>query len=96
MIFKHFCFFVFFSEVETKCKTITSISNGWIRPTPIPNHCGGKVKFSCDRGYKLIGSSSVVCSKTSQWSAEIPRCEGKLRFSWIYTGNPIKVVHPKA
>lgn len=32
------------------------------------------VKFSCDSGYRLIGSSVLRCLSTGRWSAPLPRC----------------------
>ena len=33
--------------------------------------------FSCDRKYTLVGSSTITCQDTGEWSAPIPNCEGK-------------------
>ncbi|XP_062499001.1 fibrillin-2-like [Corticium candelabrum] len=39
------------------------------------NLCGQNVTFSCNAGYRLLGSNSRVCGEDSQWSATQPICE---------------------
>ncbi|KAM4629598.1 E-selectin isoform 2-T2 [Polymixia lowei] len=31
--------------------------------------------FSCAQGYRLLGSSTVTCMSTAEWSEKMPRCE---------------------
>lgn len=32
--------------------------------------------FSCERGFKLQGATSVQCTETGQWNTSIPICTG--------------------
>ncbi|MFT7808285.1 E-selectin-like [Arapaima gigas] len=36
---------------------------------------GSQCNFSCDRGFWTVGSDSVWCTATKEWSAPLPRCE---------------------
>ncbi|KAM3876154.1 P-selectin-like [Diretmus argenteus] len=36
---------------------------------------GNTCSFSCALGYQLVGSSTVTCTSTAEWSEKIPRCE---------------------
>ena len=36
---------------------------------------GGHVTFSCDDGFRLLGSTLIVCDN-GRWSAAIPKCKG--------------------
>ena len=43
---------------------------------------GSVVKFTCQSGFQLVGSSSLRCSK-GQWFGTFPRCVGKKLLSTI-------------
>lgn len=41
---------------------------------------GSTLRFSCDQGFRLIGQSSAICTRTAhgvyQWNAPVPLCQG--------------------
>ena len=37
---------------------------------------GSSVSFSCDVGYKIVGTSRLVCQNNGQWDNRVPRCIG--------------------
>ncbi|XP_023804740.1 sushi, von Willebrand factor type A, EGF and pentraxin domain-containing protein 1 isoform X3 [Oryzias latipes] len=53
------------------------------KPSPIPHgHYMGsefgynsKVKYECDRGYKLSGDPTLVCKSDGLWDKPVPRCD---------------------
>lgn len=32
------------------------------------------VRFECDDGYNLVGSESILCLSSGDWSSEVPEC----------------------
>ena len=53
-------------------------------PLPEPEHghvdgddvtFGGEFTFTCDRGYRLVGSDSLLCMEDGRWDAEVPVCD---------------------
>lgn len=36
---------------------------------------GSSCSFNCAQGHRLLGSSTVTCTSTAEWSEEMPRCE---------------------
>ena len=56
----------------TDCGFLTAPPNG---STLLSNTTFGSIaSYSCDTGYNLIGSSTVVCQADGEWSGEIPVC----------------------
>ena len=39
---------------------------------------GSTIAFSCNRGYRLVGLSSIECRRDGSWSGRIPACQCKL------------------
>ncbi|KAL0166164.1 hypothetical protein M9458_038008, partial [Cirrhinus mrigala] len=41
---------------------------------------GSTLRFSCDRGFNLIGQTTATCTRTPQgiyqWNAPVPLCQG--------------------
>ena len=37
---------------------------------------GNVVAYSCDLGFRLIGSSSLTCLASGNWSGDAPTCQG--------------------
>eukprot|EP00058_Branchiostoma_floridae_P019749 XP_002605239.1 hypothetical protein BRAFLDRAFT_92287 [Branchiostoma floridae] len=35
----------------------------------------GSTRFTCDRGYKLVGKETVKCQADGKWSARVPTCQ---------------------
>ena len=70
-------------EAQNKCKKMKasiSISNGQATSSsPEPVNCGDKIKFSCNRGFNLVGSQQIVCDEDGDWTGQIPSCERKLK-----------------
>ena len=39
---------------------------------------GDKIRFSCEKGHALVGSSDVFCQSDGTWSDTAPECQGNL------------------
>ena len=77
-------FVVVLSSIESqkKCSKKTSIrfGNGTAKSSsPEPVNCGDNITFSCNKGYKLVGSQQIVCDENGRWSDEMPSCKRKLK-----------------
>ena len=53
--------------VEIKRNSSSSISTKF----------GAVVTFRCPLGYRLLGASSIQCTRKNRWSHPIPSCERK-------------------
>ena len=42
-----------------------------VKVTPVSDDAGGKVLFSCPRGFSLTGDKSASCQATSKWSIKV-------------------------
>lgn len=62
-----------------KCKPLEAPANGYIVGKNF--HVGGCVKFACNPGCMLYGSTIRVCNSHGKWSGTAPTCE--------YTGLPV-------
>ncbi|XP_029988689.1 E-selectin isoform X2 [Sphaeramia orbicularis] len=61
-----------------QCSSLTELENGFI-------NCGDDANtkftyentctFSCAPGYKLVGSETVTCMSSAEWSESMPHCE---------------------
>lgn len=38
---------------------------------------GSRCIFNCAKGHRLLGSSTMTCTSTAEWSEEMPQCEGE-------------------
>lgn len=59
-------------------------------PTIQPGHwllCGSQLLYQCPSGFRLQGSSSLTCNRSSRrWSSAPPACQGvekEARWSWL-------------
>ncbi|XP_066270976.1 P-selectin-like [Branchiostoma lanceolatum] len=55
------------------CPTLTAPVNGSLSPTGVNTYLD-VVKFSCDQGYELDGSTNATCQADEAWSANVPNC----------------------
>lgn len=53
------------------------LKNGYIKPDYDVLEDGKRIKFRCDEGYVLKGTTSTVCNSNGRWKADIPSCERK-------------------
>ena len=56
-------------------------------------HLGNTATYSCNSGFDLVGSSTVTCLASGQWSDGAPTCQRKNKnvnflainnFVWVY------------
>lgn len=69
-------YFDFFT-VRT-CPALRQIENGRINCTSSDTSYGSVCSVTCKDGYKLEGTSKLVCQGNAQWDAREPRCTGIL------------------
>ena len=62
--------------IGKRCSVLAPPQQGIVSSSD--NLCGQNVTFSCNAGYRLLGSNSRVCGEDSQWSATQPICEGNV------------------
>ena len=43
-------------------------------------HFGDLVRFQCNFGYVLAGSSAVICTSSGSWNGTTPECQCKYYF----------------
>ncbi|CAG9836717.1 unnamed protein product [Diabrotica balteata] len=63
------------SCVPVMCPTLTSPENGVILTTKDKYHFGDLVKFQCDFGYVMTGSTSLLCTSSGVWNGTVPECK---------------------
>ncbi|XP_072385212.1 uncharacterized protein uif isoform X2 [Diabrotica undecimpunctata] len=63
------------SCVPVMCPTLTSPENGVILTTKEKYHFGDLVKFQCDFGYVMTGSTSLLCTSSGVWNGTVPECK---------------------
>ncbi|CAG9863735.1 unnamed protein product [Phyllotreta striolata] len=63
------------SCVPVMCPSLTSPENGHILSTKDKFHFGDLVRFQCDFGYVMTGSSSLLCSSSGVWNGTVPECK---------------------
>ena len=62
------------SLIAVDCGALTSPTNGSSFGTATT--FSNTIKFSCDIGFDLVGSSSRRCMADKTWSGEMPVCKG--------------------
>lgn len=65
------------SCVPVMCPSINAPENGLILSTKEKYHFGDLVRFQCDFGYVMTGSSSLLCTSTGIWNGTVPECKCK-------------------
>jgi len=85
----------YFTGIE--CRQPRPITFGRIEPAPAPGskyYFNDEVRYFCDSGYSLIGSSRAVCQLDGTYSAPTPRCDGTctnlhnfvhMCYAWIFS-----------
>ena len=66
--------FLFFIAVN--CATLFAPVYG--RVIGVGNGYGTVLKFECDNGYKVIGSTERRCQADRSWSGQTAKCEGNI------------------
>ncbi|KAI8515762.1 hypothetical protein Bbelb_065750 [Branchiostoma belcheri] len=54
-----------------KCHPLSNPFNGFVTGS---NSYGDVVKFTCEPGYKLVGTSSLTCLSDGTWDGKLPTC----------------------
>ena len=52
-------------------------SNGRVN-TSAGTSVGDVARYSCDKGYRLIGLNETTCQDDGRWNGSVPTCEGKI------------------
>lgn len=63
------------SCVPIMCSMLSSPENGKLLSTKDKYHFGDLIKFQCDFGYVMSGSSSLMCTSTGSWNGSVPECQ---------------------
>lgn len=62
------------SCVPIMCPNLQAPDNAVILSTKEKYHFGDLVRFQCDFGYVMTGSSALLCTSTGAWNGTIPEC----------------------
>lgn len=69
------------------CDKPMDIPDGnWFIDDVYPDHrVGSRVSYECNDGYRISGSSSIVCDFSGYWSDNAPKClrKGIRMMTWI-------------
>ncbi|XP_077268738.1 sushi, von Willebrand factor type A, EGF and pentraxin domain-containing protein uif isoform X1 [Temnothorax americanus] len=61
--------------VRVMCPPLTAPENGKLLSTKEQHHFGDLIRFQCNFGYVLSGSSAVICTSAGVWNGTIPECQ---------------------
>nr|XP_022919679.1 sushi, von Willebrand factor type A, EGF and pentraxin domain-containing protein 1 isoform X1 [Onthophagus taurus] len=61
--------------VPVMCPTLNPPENGIIISTKEKFHFGNIVRFQCNFGYVMAGSSALICTSTGAWNGTVPTCQ---------------------
>ncbi len=62
-------------DAEIECPALKDPENGSVYDGD--NLPGTIAKYTCDYGFKLVGSSKRLCQNYGSWAGEAPICERK-------------------
>lgn len=65
------------SCVPIMCPGLSSPENGLLLSTKEKYHFGDLVRFQCNFGHVMSGSSALLCTSTGSWNGSIPECKCK-------------------
>uniref|UniRef100_A0A182Y3Y1 Notch n=1 Tax=Anopheles stephensi TaxID=30069 RepID=A0A182Y3Y1_ANOST len=60
--------------VRKMCPALSDPENGKLLSSELQHHFGDVVRFHCNFGYVLSGSSSLACMSNGNWNASMPKC----------------------
>ncbi|ENN80781.1 hypothetical protein YQE_02790, partial [Dendroctonus ponderosae] len=63
------------SCVPVMCPSLNAPENGAILSTKEKYHFGDLVRFQCDFGYVMSGSSALLCTSNGAWNGTVPDCK---------------------
>ena len=68
-----FLFVYFLSALG--CKVLRDPLNGKV--TISSTKTGGTAEYECNRGFQLLGDSTLICKSNGRWKGVVPVCEGR-------------------
>ena len=75
-IFKMFFFLV--EDEEESCRQINQPDNGDFTPRQDVYLVDDTVRFTCDKGFDLVGSDFIECLDGGKWTDEEPICRSTI------------------
>lgn len=63
--------------VPVMCPPLSSPDNGKLLANKEIYHFGDLVRFQCDFGYVMAGSSALLCTSNGVWNGTMPECQCK-------------------
>lgn len=65
--------------VPVRCPDLEAPENGQILTSKNQQNFGDLVRFQCNFGYVMSGSSSLLCMSNAKWNASVPECMCKFK-----------------
>ncbi len=62
-------------DTEIFCPKLAAPENGAVNDGD--NRVGTKAVYTCNDGFRLVGSSKRLCQKGGSWAGEAPTCKRK-------------------
>ena len=70
---------IYFVTAQVTCPRPIAPTNGRIVTLATSTYqVGSTVRFTCNPGYTLSGSTSITCQTGGTWSSPYPTCTGKI------------------
>ncbi len=69
-------------RTEIKCPALKDPENGSVNDGD--NLPGTIAKYTCDYGFRLVGSSKRLCQNYGSWAGEAPICERKTTIALLH------------